>query len=95
MIPVRRETDVGLAAWTQSPQAGRQMIHTLSVVLFLVAMPGVPYVGCLGGSYLVSSTNVTGVPLDTRSATRSASQFVRRMQPCDSDLDTRPGNGVP
>jgi hypothetical protein len=32
---------------------------------------------------------------DTRSATRSASQFVRRMQPCDSDLDTRPGNGVP
>ena len=45
--------------------------------------------------YLGSSTNATSVPLDTRSATRSASQFVRRTQPCDSDFDTFPGNGVP
>jgi hypothetical protein len=58
-------------------------------------LPGVSYVGCLGRSYFGSSTNVTGVPLDTRAATRSASQFVRRTQPCDSDLDTFPGKGVP
>ena len=55
-------------------------------------------VGPAGGgvmSYFESTTNLTGVPLDTRCATRSASQFVRRTQPCDSDLDTFPGNGVP
>jgi len=55
-------------------------------------LPGLPYAGRIG-SYLESSTNVTGVPLDTRSATRSASQFVSRTQPCDSDLETRPGMG--
>lgn len=49
----------------------------------------------VAGRTCQSSTNTTGVPFDTRSATRSASQFVRRMHPCDSDLDTFPGEGVP
>jgi hypothetical protein len=35
------------------------------------------------------------VPFDTRAATRSASQFVRRTQPCDSAFETFPGSGVP
>jgi hypothetical protein len=43
----------------------------------------------------VFAPNVTGVPLVTRAATRSASQFVSRTQPWDSALDTFPGNGVP
>jgi hypothetical protein len=43
----------------------------------------------------VASTNATGVPFATRSATRSASQFVRRTQPCDSAFETFPGEGVP
>jgi hypothetical protein len=46
-------------------------------------------------SHCPSSTNTTRVPLVTRSATRSASQFVSRTQPWDSALDTFPGNGVP
>ena len=40
-------------------------------------------------------TKLTGVPFATRSATRSASQFVRRTQPWDSALETLPGAGVP
>jgi hypothetical protein len=41
------------------------------------------------------SMNVTIVRFDTRSAMRSASQFVRRTQPCDSALEIPPGNGAP
>src|SRR5665811_941736 len=41
------------------------------------------------------SMKATWVPLATRSATRSASQLVRRTHPCDSALDTFPGKGVP
>ena len=38
---------------------------------------------------------MTGVPFVTSAATRAASQFVRRTQPCDSACPTRPGSGVP
>ena len=50
---------------------------------------------CQSKSHCPSSTKMTRVPLVTRSATRSASQFVSRTQPWDSALDTFPGYGVP
>lgn len=46
-------------------------------------------------SQLAPSTNATGVPFATLAATRSASQLVRRTQPCDSALEIFPGQGVP
>jgi len=42
-----------------------------------------------------ASIKATGVPFEIWSATRSASQFVSRTQPCDAALDTFPGEGVP
>lgn len=47
------------------------------------------------GSQLVPSTKATGVPFATLAATRSASQLVRRTQPCDSALEIFSGEGVP
>src|SRR5262245_8684450 len=41
------------------------------------------------------STNVTAVPLSTMAASFLASQFVSRIQPCDSVLLTCEGCGVP
>lgn len=41
------------------------------------------------------STNITGVPFATLAATRSASQLVRRTQPCDSASETLSGDDVP
>lgn len=37
-------------------------------------------------------TNSTGMPLERRSATRSASQVVSRTQPCYSDWKLLPGS---
>src|SRR5690242_14244207 len=41
------------------------------------------------------STKATGVPFFTSAAKRSASQLVRRTQPCEAALLTLPGSGVP
>jgi len=41
------------------------------------------------------SKNFTAVPLCTIPASSSASQFVKRMQPCDSVLPILSGSGVP
>src|SRR3954453_10024256 len=41
------------------------------------------------------SINATSVPFFTSFASRSTSQLVRRTQPCDSDLLTFDGFGVP
>src|SRR5262249_48344083 len=44
---------------------------------------------------LHSSRNATCTPLRTRRARSSASQLVRRTQPCDSVLPILVGSGVP
>ena len=43
----------------------------------------------------VHPTNEIGVPFFTRRASASASQLVRRTQPCDCVLPTLSGSGVP
>src|ERR1700760_860575 len=79
----RRRPDRDPAAWRTRPD------HSLTGPMQQEAATS-------GGLFhLRSSTNATVVPFDTRAATRSASQFVRRTQPCDAALDTFPGEGVP
>lgn len=57
---------------------------------------GLPVVDLISeASQLAPSTNATGVPFATAAATRSASQLVRRTQPCDSALEILSGEGVP
>jgi hypothetical protein len=87
----------------KKPHGYRSIQHCVGVprrqLVFLAERTDSPAASRFGRTvspgHRVPSTNATGVPFATRSATRSASQFVRRTQPCDSAFETFPGEGVP